>query len=111
MWIILLGLIPSSLVLPQGRNLICIHSKKHIRSPPELFAQKQEQNLNSMQVYTYIYICMYVFSVYSSLLPLLPSRRHLGSWRLRAERYFGWLRAGAATGTRGTVVPQLVTVE
>jgi glycerol-3-phosphate O-acyltransferase len=36
-------------VLSQGRNLLCIHSKKHIKNPPEEFAQKQSQNLESMQ--------------------------------------------------------------
>lgn len=31
-----------------GRNLLCIHSKKHINSEPELKAQKQKQNLASV---------------------------------------------------------------
>jgi len=36
--------IPSSM----GRNLLCIHSKKHIKNPPEDMPRKQAQNLASM---------------------------------------------------------------
>ena len=32
-----------------GRNLLCIHSKKHIKNPPEDIPRKQAQNLKSMQ--------------------------------------------------------------
>lgn len=42
--------LPLSYLAPQGRNLLCIHSKKHIKNPPEHVAQKQAQNLESMQV-------------------------------------------------------------
>jgi hypothetical protein len=34
----------------QGRNLLCIHSKKHIKNPPEDIPRKQAQNLESMTV-------------------------------------------------------------
>ena len=34
----------------QGRNLLCIHSKKHIKNPPEDMARKSAQNLESMKV-------------------------------------------------------------
>jgi hypothetical protein len=29
--------------------LLCIHSKKHIKNPPEKIAEKQAQNLESMK--------------------------------------------------------------
>ena len=38
------------LVPVQGRNLLCIHSKKHIKNPPEDMARKSAQNLESMKV-------------------------------------------------------------
>ena len=38
------------LVSVQGRNLLCIHSKKHIKNPPEDMARKSAQNLESMKV-------------------------------------------------------------
>lgn len=34
----------------QGRNLLCIHSKKHIKNPPEEFPMKSAQNLATMKV-------------------------------------------------------------
>ena len=37
------------MVYEKGRNLLCIHSKKHIKNPPEQTAQKQAQNLESMK--------------------------------------------------------------
>ncbi|KAJ1433148.1 hypothetical protein B484DRAFT_326941 [Ochromonadaceae sp. CCMP2298] len=40
---------PVAIPFSMGRNLLCIHSKKHIKNPPEQFAQKQSQNLESMQ--------------------------------------------------------------
>ena len=38
----------------QGRNLLCIHSKKHIKNPPEDMARKSAQNLESMKVFWFI---------------------------------------------------------
>ena len=32
-----------------GRNLLCIHSKKHIKNPPEDLQRKQAQNMESMK--------------------------------------------------------------
>uniref|UniRef100_A0A0G4HC02 Phospholipid/glycerol acyltransferase domain-containing protein n=1 Tax=Chromera velia CCMP2878 TaxID=1169474 RepID=A0A0G4HC02_9ALVE len=40
---------PLSVPFSMGRNLVCIHSKKHIDNPPEMKAEKQRQNLESMQ--------------------------------------------------------------
>eukprot|EP01041_Mallomonas_annulata_P002074 gene2074-4051_t len=39
---------PVAIPFSMGRNLICIHSKKHIKNPPEEYAVKQAQNMNSM---------------------------------------------------------------
>lgn len=41
---------PIAVPFSKGRDLICIHSKKHIKSPPEEFQRKQKQNLASMKV-------------------------------------------------------------
>jgi hypothetical protein len=41
---------PWAVPLSRGRNLICIHSKKHIKNPPEEFPKKQQQNMESMAV-------------------------------------------------------------
>ena len=40
---------PLAIPFSKGRNLICIHSKKHIQNPPEQFAQKQAQNIASIK--------------------------------------------------------------
>lgn len=40
---------PVCIPFSMGRNLICIHSKKHIKNPPEDMPKKQAQNLESMQ--------------------------------------------------------------
>lgn len=40
---------PIAIPFSMGRNLICIHSKKHIKNPPEQQPLKQAQNLNSMK--------------------------------------------------------------
>mmetsp|Transcript_30885 Transcript_30885/g.52255 ORF Transcript_30885/g.52255 Transcript_30885/m.52255 type:complete len:387 (+) Transcript_30885:95-1255(+) len=40
---------PIAIPFSMGRNLLCIHSKKHIRNPPEDFERKQAQNLESMK--------------------------------------------------------------
>jgi glycerol-3-phosphate O-acyltransferase len=39
---------PLAIPFSMGRNLICIHSKKHINSEPELKSMKQRQNLKAM---------------------------------------------------------------
>lgn len=41
---------PICIPFSMGRNLICIHSKKHIKNPPEDMPRKQAQNLESMKV-------------------------------------------------------------
>jgi glycerol-3-phosphate O-acyltransferase len=41
---------PVAVPFSMGRNLICIHSKKHIKNPPEEFQTKTAQNLDSMRV-------------------------------------------------------------
>jgi len=41
---------PICIPFSMGRNLICIHSKKHIKNPPEDMQRKQAQNLESMKV-------------------------------------------------------------
>lgn len=41
---------PIAIPFSMGRNLICIHSKKHIKNPPEEAGRKQQENLVSMQV-------------------------------------------------------------
>lgn len=43
---------PMAVPFSVGRNLICIHSKKHIKNPPEEMPAKQAQNLESMKVMT-----------------------------------------------------------
>lgn len=40
---------PIAIPFSMGRNLICIHSKKHIKTPPEDYPIKQAQNLRSMK--------------------------------------------------------------
>ena len=40
---------PIAIPFSMGRNLICIHSKKHIKNPPEDFPMKQKQNMDSMK--------------------------------------------------------------
>ena len=40
---------PVAIPFSMGRNLICIHSKKHIKNPPEEFPRKQAQNMESMK--------------------------------------------------------------
>eukprot|EP01040_Poterioochromonas_malhamensis_P015551 gene15551-17431_t len=40
---------PVAIPFSMGRNLICIHSKKHIKNPPEDLPRKQAQNLDSMK--------------------------------------------------------------
>mmetsp|Transcript_11263 Transcript_11263/g.11298 ORF Transcript_11263/g.11298 Transcript_11263/m.11298 type:complete len:377 (-) Transcript_11263:66-1196(-) len=40
---------PVAIPFSMGRNLLCIHSKKHIRNPPEEFTKKQADNLASMK--------------------------------------------------------------
>jgi len=40
---------PLAIPFSMGRNLICIHSKKHINADPETKATKQRQNLRSMK--------------------------------------------------------------
>jgi glycerol-3-phosphate O-acyltransferase len=40
---------PIAIPFSMGRNLICIHSKKHIKNPPEEFPMKQAQNMESMK--------------------------------------------------------------
>jgi len=39
---------PVAIPFSMGRNLICIHSKKHIKNPPEDAPAKMKQNLESM---------------------------------------------------------------
>lgn len=39
---------PLAIPFSMGRNLLCIHSKKHLENPPELKAMKQAQNLGTM---------------------------------------------------------------
>ena len=39
---------PVAVPFSMGRNLLCIHSKKHIKNPPEDMPRKQAQNLASM---------------------------------------------------------------
>ena len=39
---------PVAIPFSMGRNLLCIHSKKHIKNPPEDMPRKQAQNLASM---------------------------------------------------------------
>ena len=41
---------PVAIPFSMGRNLLCIHSKKHIKNPPEQAAFKQQQNLATMDV-------------------------------------------------------------
>ena len=41
---------PVAIPFSMGRNLLCIHSKKHIKNPPEEIPMKQAQNLASMKV-------------------------------------------------------------
>lgn len=41
---------PMAIPFSMGRNLICIHSKKHIKNPPEEFTRKSAENLKSMTV-------------------------------------------------------------
>jgi glycerol-3-phosphate O-acyltransferase len=48
---------PWAVPLSRGRNLICIHSKKHIKNPPEDFPKKQQQNMESMAV-RYLPCCL-----------------------------------------------------
>jgi len=40
---------PVAIPFSMGRNLICIHSKKHIKNPPEDTPRKQAENLESMK--------------------------------------------------------------
>eukprot|EP01035_Chromulina_nebulosa_P025419 gene25419-33175_t len=40
---------PVAIPFSMGRNLLCIHSKKHIKNPPEDMARKSAQNLESMK--------------------------------------------------------------
>ena len=40
---------PVAIPFSMGRNLLCIHSKKHIKNPPEDISRKQAQNLESMK--------------------------------------------------------------
>jgi glycerol-3-phosphate O-acyltransferase len=40
---------PVAVPFSLGRNLLCIHSKKHIRNPPEDVPRKTAQNLDSMK--------------------------------------------------------------
>lgn len=40
---------PIAIPFSMGRNLLCIHSKKHIKNPPEDIPVKQAQNLESMK--------------------------------------------------------------
>jgi glycerol-3-phosphate O-acyltransferase len=40
---------PIAIPFSMGRNLICIHSKKHIKNPPEDFPKKQAENMESMK--------------------------------------------------------------
>lgn len=40
---------PVAIPFSMGRNLICIHSKKHIKNPPEDLPRKQAQNMESMK--------------------------------------------------------------
>jgi len=40
---------PVAIPFSMGRNLLCIHSKKHIKNPPEDFERKQGQNLATMK--------------------------------------------------------------
>ena len=40
---------PIAIPFSMGRNLLCIHSKKHIKNPPEETATKQAQNLEAMK--------------------------------------------------------------
>ena len=40
---------PIAIPFSMGRNLICIHSKKHIKNPPEDASRKQAENLESMK--------------------------------------------------------------
>lgn len=39
---------PLAIPFSMGCNLLCIHSKKHIESPPEMKSEKQAQNMKSM---------------------------------------------------------------
>lgn len=39
---------PIAIPFSMGRNLICIHSKKHIKNPPEDMPRKSSENLKSM---------------------------------------------------------------
>ena len=40
---------PVAIPFSMGRNLLCIHSKKHIKNPPEELPMKQAQNMATMQ--------------------------------------------------------------
>ena len=40
---------PVAIPFSMGRNLLCIHSKKHIKNPPEEAPMKMAQNLESMK--------------------------------------------------------------
>lgn len=40
---------PVAIPFSMGRNLLCIHSKKHIKNPPEDIPKKQAQNMESMK--------------------------------------------------------------
>jgi glycerol-3-phosphate O-acyltransferase len=39
---------PVAIPFSMGRNLLCIHSKKHIKNPPEEMAAKQAHNVKAM---------------------------------------------------------------
>lgn len=48
---------PIAIPFSMGRNLICIHSKKHIKNPPEDFTRKSAENLKSMTVRWMVCLC------------------------------------------------------
>lgn len=47
---------PVAIPFSMGRNLLCIHSKKHIKNPPEQAAFKQQQNMATMDVRSYFLV-------------------------------------------------------
>jgi hypothetical protein len=51
---------PIAIPFSMGRNLICIHSKKHIKNPPEDTPRKSSENLKSMTVRTYSTYLVYI---------------------------------------------------
>lgn len=45
---------PVAIPFSMGRNLLCIHSKKHIKNPPEDAPRKQAENLETMKSLSFL---------------------------------------------------------